>query len=151
VLVKLADEEIRRTMIIAQQRNLKPFSDIFAHEFSPVPLSLCDSNNIDLFNQQAKAKVIDFLIKMYPSFFSSSCPISTNRTALVIDGGSLLEVKSRPDTRTIRDYAIQLLENNIRYLFSIHVILFRLIILLNFNFFSRIVLISYLILWKARR
>lgn len=59
----MADEAIHRTIIITQQRNLKPLSQFFAHEFSPVPLSLCDTNNINLLNQQAKPKIIDFFPK----------------------------------------------------------------------------------------
>ena len=120
-LVKLADQEIRRIIIVAQQRNLRPLSQFFAYEYSPIPLSLCDIHNVDLFNQQTKAKAIDFLKKTFPSSFPSTCTISTHKSAIVIDGGSLLENKPHPSTRTIRDYAIQLLEHNIRDLFGTHV------------------------------
>jgi hypothetical protein len=120
-LVKMADENIYRTIIIAQQRNLKPLSQLFAHEFSPVPFSLCDIQNVNLLNQQTKCKIIDFLHKIYSSSFYSSCPISTHGSAIVIDGGSLLETKPQSNIQTIRDYAIQLLENNIQDLFKIHV------------------------------
>ncbi len=68
-LAKLADLHLRRTIIVAKQRNLRPLSQLFAFEFSPVPLSLCDSHNIDLFYQQTKTKAIEFLKKMFPWSF----------------------------------------------------------------------------------
>ena len=120
-MIKLADLEIRRTIIVAQQRNLKPLSQFFAYEFSPVPLSLCDTHNIDLFHQQSKATLIDFISNIFPSSFSSSFPVSNQRSALVIDGGNLLETKPNPEAKTIRDYAIQLLEKNISSSFKTHV------------------------------
>ncbi|CAF3390230.1 unnamed protein product, partial [Rotaria sp. Silwood2] len=119
-LAKIADHEIRRIVLIAQQRNLKPLSQFFSFEFSPVPLSLCDSQNIDLLNQQTKATVIDILNNHFSSSFSSSCSISTGQSAIVIDGRILFETKPNPEVKTIRDYAIQLLENDIRDLFYIH-------------------------------
>ncbi|CAF3953138.1 unnamed protein product, partial [Rotaria sp. Silwood1] len=117
-LTRLADQEIRRTIIIAQQRNLKPLSQFFAFEFSPVPLSLCDRDNVDSFNQQSKSTAIDFLKKIFPSSFSSSYPLSAVESALVIDGCSLFDTKPSPEAKTIRDYAIQLLDKNIRLLFE---------------------------------
>ncbi|CAF3938297.1 unnamed protein product [Rotaria sp. Silwood1] len=119
-LAKIADHEIRRIVLIAQQRNLKPLSQFFSFEFSPVPLSLCDNQNIDLLNQQTKATVIDILNNNFSSSFSSSCSISTSQSAIVIDGRILFETKPNPEVKTIRDYAIQLLENDIRDLFYIH-------------------------------
>ncbi|CAF4064432.1 unnamed protein product [Rotaria sp. Silwood2] len=119
-LVKLADEEIRRTVIIAEQRNIKPLSLLFAHEFAPTSFALCDTSNVNFLNQQTKSKVIDFLYNMYPSSLSSSCPISTNESAIVIDGGSLFETKPQLHVQTIREYAIQLLEVNLASLFKTH-------------------------------
>jgi hypothetical protein len=117
----LADVEIRRTIVVAQQRNLKPLSQFFAFEYSPVPLSLCNPKNIGLFNQQSKAIIIEFLNKSFPSSFSSLSPVSTRQSALVIDGGMLLETKPNPETKTIRDYAVQLLDKIICSLFKTHV------------------------------
>ncbi|CAF3634152.1 unnamed protein product [Rotaria sp. Silwood1] len=105
-LVKFADEEIRRTIIIVEQRQLRPMSDFFAHEYSLVALSLCDNSNVYLLSQQNKAKLIDFLYKICPSSFYSSCPVSTAASAVVIDGGSLLETKPESHFQTIREYAI---------------------------------------------
>ncbi|CAF3305789.1 unnamed protein product [Rotaria sp. Silwood2] len=119
-LVKVADQEMRRTIIIAQQRNLKPLSKFFGFEYSPIPLSLCNSHNTDLLNQQTKVTAMEFLKKNFSASFSSSYPIPTHQSALVIDGNSLFETKPKSEVKTIREYAIQLLNNNIRHLFEIH-------------------------------
>ncbi|CAF4125635.1 unnamed protein product, partial [Rotaria sordida] len=119
-LVKFADDEIRRIIIIGEQRQLTPMSDFFAHEYAPVALSLCDSSNVYLLNQQNKPKITDFLYKICPSSFYSSCPVSTAGSAIVIDGASLLETKPEFRFQTIREYAIQLLRNNINNLFKTH-------------------------------
>ena len=105
-LVNVADEEIRRTITIAKQRSLKPLSQFFSFEFAPVALSLCSTDNIDLFNQQSKSAVIKFLNKIYPSSFSSRCPVPTHESAIIIDGRTLFETKPHPNVKTIRDYAI---------------------------------------------
>ena len=76
-------------MIIAEQRNIKPLSQLFA----PMSFALCDANNISLLNQQAKTKAIDFLYKMYALSFYSSYSVFKNRCAIVIDGASLLKTK----------------------------------------------------------
>ncbi|CAF3933472.1 unnamed protein product [Rotaria sp. Silwood2] len=119
-LVKIADQEIRRTVMIAKQRNLKPLSDFFAFEFSPVPLSLCNMHNVDLFNQQTKKTAIDFLNKTFPLSFSDTCPVSTHQSAFVIDGETLFYTKPNPNVKTIREYAIQLFDIIILHLFRIH-------------------------------
>jgi len=119
-IIKEADEESRRVIIIAQQRQLA-LPPLFAHEFGPTSLALCDSRNIDLFNQQSKAIAISFIRQLYPSAFMSSLPNSAVKSAIVIDGGSLLEIKPLSTTRTIRDYAEQLLKHTIGNLFKEHV------------------------------
>ena len=90
---------------------MKPLSQFFAFEFSPISLFLCDRHNIDLLNQQTKATAVDFL-KIFPSSFSLSCPISTDHSAVVVDGSTLFQSKPNPEVKTIRDYVIQLLEND---------------------------------------
>ncbi|CAF2446127.1 unnamed protein product [Rotaria sp. Silwood2] len=117
-LVKKTDDEIRKTIIIAQQRNIKQLSQLFQREFLPVLFSLCNSTSINLLNQQTKVKVVDFLNKLVPSSFYSSCPTSTIESAVVIDDTSLLETKPQPDVQTIRQYANQLLGNDIKNLFK---------------------------------
>jgi hypothetical protein len=119
-IIKEADEEIRRVIVIAQQRHL-PLGSFFAHEFCPTSLALCDSRNINLLNQQSKAIAIGFIREIYPSAFHSTYPISIDDSALVIDGGSLLETKPSSSCRTIRDYAEQLLKCTIGSLFKAHV------------------------------
>ncbi|CAF3347405.1 unnamed protein product [Rotaria sp. Silwood2] len=119
-LVKLAEDEIYRLIIIAEQRNIKPLSTLFAHEFAPVSLSLCDSNNINLFNQQNNLKILDFLYRICPSSIYLHCPISTVGSAVVINGAELFETKPELNSKTIRDYASQLLKNNIQNLFKIY-------------------------------
>jgi hypothetical protein len=51
-IIKEADEEIRRVIIVAQQRQLSLCS-FFAHEFTPTSLAICDSRSINLLNQQS--------------------------------------------------------------------------------------------------
>ncbi|CAF1624401.1 unnamed protein product, partial [Adineta ricciae] len=89
-LVKMADDQIYQTIIIAQQRNLKPLADLFAHcdthNINLKPLAdlfaHCDTHNINLLNQQAKSNIIDVLSKIYPSSFYSSCPVTTQESAI---------------------------------------------------------------------
>ena len=119
-IIKEADEEIRRVIIIAQQRQL-PLCSFFAHEFCPTSLALCDSRSINLLNQQSKAMAVGFIREVYPSAFHSAYPVSVDNSALVIDGGSLLETKPSSACRTIRDYAEQLLKYTIGSLFKSHV------------------------------
>lgn len=119
-LIKEADEEIRRIIIIAQQRKL-PLTPFLAHEFAPTSFTLCDSRHADLFNQQSKSTAIHFLRELFPSAFYSSYPVSIVKSALIIDGGSLLEIKPLATCRTIRDYAHQLLKYTIGNLFKEHV------------------------------
>ena len=119
-IIREADEAIRRTIIIAQERQLH-LAPFFAHEFGPTSLALCDSRNADLLSQQSKAVAIGFLRELYPSDFHSSYPICTSNSAIVIDGGSLLETKPSPACRTIRDYAAQLLKYLAGSLFKEHV------------------------------
>ena len=119
-IAKEADEEIRRIMIIAQQRKL-PLTSLMAHEFAPTSFALCDSRNADLFNQQSKSTAVHFLRELFASAFSSSYLVPIVKSALIIDGGSLLEVKPLATCRTIRDYAEQLLKHTIGNLFKEHV------------------------------
>jgi hypothetical protein len=119
-IVKEADDEIRRVILIARQRQLA-LSPLMAHEFSPSSLALCDSHNVNLINQQPKAVVIGLIRELYPSAFHSSYPVSTVNSALVIDGGSLLETKPLSTSRTIGDYAEQLLTGIIGNMFKTHV------------------------------
>ena len=101
-IIKEADDEIRRVIVIARQRQLA-LSPLLAHEFTPSSLALCDSHNINLINQQSKAAVISLIKELYPSAFHSSYPVSTANSALVIDGGGLLETKPLSTSRTIRE------------------------------------------------
>ncbi|CAF5201452.1 unnamed protein product, partial [Rotaria magnacalcarata] len=110
------NHEIRRTILIAQQRCLKPLSQFLSYEFCHVPLSLCSTDNVDFFNQQSKATAMEPLYKIFQASFSSSCPISTHQCAIVIDGRALFETKPNPEIQTIREYAAQLLKENIRNL-----------------------------------
>ena len=119
-VIKEADDEIRRVIVIARQRQLA-LSPLMAHEFTQTSLALCDSHNMKLINQQSKAAVIGLIRELYPSAFHSSYPVSTANSALVVDGGSLLETKPFPTSRTIRDYAEQLLTCIIGSLFKTHV------------------------------
>lgn len=119
-IIKEADEEIRRIIIIAQQRKLL-LTPLMVHEFAPTSLALCDSRNADLFNQQSKSTAIHFLRELFPSAFYSSYPVPIVKSALIIDGGSLLEIKPLATCRTIRDYADQLLKYTIGNLFKEHV------------------------------
>jgi hypothetical protein len=119
-IINEADEKIRRTIIIAQERQL-PLAPFFAHEFCPTSLALCDSRNAELLNQQSKAVAISFIRELYPHAFHSSYPVCISNSAIVIDGGSLLEKKPLPTCRTIRDYAEQLLKYLIENLFKEHV------------------------------
>lgn len=119
-IIKEADEEIRRIIIIAQQRKLS-LTSLMAHEFAPTSLALCDSRNADIFNQQSKSIAIHFLRELFTSAFYSSYPVPIVKSALIIDGGSLLEVKPLATYRTIGDYARQLLTYNIGNLFKEHV------------------------------
>lgn len=119
-IIKEGDEELRRVIVIAQQRQL-PLSEFLSHEFAPSSFALCDSKSIDLLNQQSKAAVVNLIRDMYPSAFQLTCPTSINKSAIVVDGGSLLEMKPLPTSRTIRDYAQQLLKFIIGSLFKEHV------------------------------
>ncbi|CAF4699952.1 unnamed protein product [Rotaria socialis] len=82
-LAKMADGEISRIMIIAEQRNIKTLSQLFAS----VPFSLCDT---------------------------------VNRNAIVISGSCPSETKSQSNIQTVQEYAIQLLDKNIRNLLTRH-------------------------------
>lgn len=126
-IIKTADEEIRRIIVICQQRNFSLVS-FMAHEFSATSIALCDSRNGDLFNQQTKATAVNFLRDLYPSAFHSSYPQSVSNSAIIIDGGSLLETKPLPYCRTVWDYSEQLLKYTIGNLFKEHVSCFAIII-----------------------
>ena len=119
-IMKDADEEIRRVVIIAQQRGL-PLTHFLAHDFAPTSFALCDSRNGDLLYQTSKAVVLQFLRDLYPSTFQSSYSCSRSNSAIVIDGGSLLEMRPNSTCRTIRDYARQLLRSSVGLLFQQHV------------------------------
>ena len=119
-VIKEADDEIRRVIVIARQRQLA-LSPLMAHEFTPSSLALCDGHNMKLINQQSKSAVVGLIRELYPSAFHSSYPVSTVNSALIIDGGSLLEMKPLSTTKTIRDYAEQLLTLVIGNLFKTHV------------------------------
>ncbi|CAF2112167.1 unnamed protein product [Rotaria magnacalcarata] len=82
-LAKVADDEISRIMIIAEQRNIKTLSQLFAS----VPFSLCDT---------------------------------VNRNAIVISGSCPSETKSQSNIQTVQEYAVQLLDKNIRNLLTRH-------------------------------
>ncbi|CAF1640755.1 unnamed protein product, partial [Didymodactylos carnosus] len=116
-ILKAVDDEIRRILILPQERNIHPRS-LFAHEFTPAPLSLCDNHNCELMNQQKKSGAIEFLKEQFPSAFLSSCPKITGSCALVIDGGSLLETRPASRNTTVRNYALQLLNTVIKYNFQ---------------------------------
>ncbi|CAF0895346.1 unnamed protein product [Didymodactylos carnosus] len=90
--LKQVDDYIGRTIILAEDRQLS-LTSLFAHEFTTAQLSLCDKDSFDLLNQQKKSSAIDYLKEQSPSSFSMTCPIKTDRCALGIDGGSLLEIK----------------------------------------------------------
>ncbi|CAF1484646.1 unnamed protein product, partial [Didymodactylos carnosus] len=115
--LKKVDEDIRRMIIIAKDRHLH-LPTLFAHEFTAAPLSLCDNQNFELMNQQKKSAAIEYLKEQFPSSFSISCPITTYKCALVIDGGSLLESKPTLRNCTVRDYAVQLLKTIINRYFQ---------------------------------
>lgn len=114
------DAEIRRTILIAQERRLS-LAPLFAHEFGPTSLALCDSRNANLMNQQSKSLAVGFIREMYADKFHSSYPTSISNSAIVVDGGSLLETKPFATCRIFRDYAEQLLKINIGSLFKEHV------------------------------
>ncbi len=103
------DNLIRNVLIIGEQRNL-PLSCIFSHEFTSAPLSLCDSHNSMLMNQQKKSSAIEFIKCEFPAWFSLSSPSSLGTQSLVIDGGSILEIKPAGRAITVRQYAHQLLK-----------------------------------------
>jgi hypothetical protein len=87
---------------------------LFGYEFSPVPLSLCDSKDFHLLNQQQKSDVIKLFEEECPQAFSRTNPtLNSRKWALIIDAGSLLETKPTKTNGTIFDYAKQLLLNNI--------------------------------------
>lgn len=91
---------------------------LFAHEFTPAPLSLCDGQDFDLLNQQQKSEIVKFFEKEFPSCFSTSHPRCDNeRWALIIDGGPLLEIKPSKINGNVFDYAKQLLITQIIPLF----------------------------------
>jgi len=96
-------------MIVCEQRNL-PLSIMFSHEFTIAPLSLCDPHNCNTMNQQKKHSIIDFIRKEHPQSFSSSPPSVVGSQALIVDGGSILEIKPAGKGLTIRQYADQLLK-----------------------------------------
>ncbi|CAF1154261.1 unnamed protein product, partial [Didymodactylos carnosus] len=115
--LKQVDDYIGRIIILAEDRQLS-LTSLFAHEFTKAPLSLCDKDSFDLLNQQKKSSAIDYLKEQFPSSFSMTCPIKTDRCALVIDGGSLLEIKPTVPSSTVRAYAIHLLQTTINRLFE---------------------------------
>ncbi|CAF3952846.1 unnamed protein product [Rotaria sp. Silwood1] len=110
------DRLIRNTLIIAEQRNLS-LSSIFSYEFAPAPLSLCDLHNYEIMNQQQKSSVIDYIKSQFPKSFSSLCPSIVGKQALIIDGGSILQIKPVGKKITLRQYANQLLKMIIIYNF----------------------------------
>ncbi|CAF1641861.1 unnamed protein product [Rotaria magnacalcarata] len=63
---------------------------------------------------------MESLYKIFQASFSSSCPISTHQCAIVIDGRALFETKPNQEIQTIREYAPQLLKENIRNLLITH-------------------------------
>lgn len=84
--------------------------NLFRHEFSPVPFSLCDHQDLNLFNQQKKSELMNIFEKEFPQCFLAQDPKAPNeRWALVIDGGPLLETRPTKANGTILDYATQLL------------------------------------------
>ena len=103
------DKLMRNTLIICEQRNI-PLQSVFSHEFTIAPLSLCDQHNCNTMNQQKKHAIIEFIKKEHPKSFSSSPPSLVGLQALIIDGGSILEIKPAGKSLTIRQYSDQLLK-----------------------------------------
>ncbi|CAF4561463.1 unnamed protein product [Didymodactylos carnosus] len=110
-ILKTTDEDIRRFLVLSEYRNLD-LTYVFSHEFTSAPLTLCDHSNFDFMNQQKKSTVLDFLREEFPIAFSTvDIPIATEYSALVIDGGSMLEIKPVTRHGTVHNYAIQLLKS----------------------------------------
>ncbi|CAF1065604.1 unnamed protein product [Adineta ricciae] len=87
---------------------------LFSHEFSPAPLSLCDSQNCNLLNQQRKSEALTLFEENFSQCFSTNDPTTLGgKWALIIDGGPMLETKPLKLNGTVMDYARQLLTNNV--------------------------------------
>ncbi|CAF1137322.1 unnamed protein product [Didymodactylos carnosus] len=112
--VKAADEQIRKIIVLSEFRELR-LDSLFSFEFSPAPFSLCDSQNINFFNQQKKSSIVDYFKEQFPTAFSTTESTITNNSnyASIIDGGSLLEIKPLTANCTVYDYAKQLFEKTI--------------------------------------
>ncbi|CAF1309847.1 unnamed protein product, partial [Didymodactylos carnosus] len=85
--------------------------ELFSYEYTDTPLSLCDKDNFELINQQNKASAMDFMKEKFSTCFTGSYQTNYDQCALVIDGGSLLEIMPSSKTSTVHDYAVQLLQN----------------------------------------
>ncbi|CAF1476669.1 unnamed protein product, partial [Didymodactylos carnosus] len=109
-ITKTVDEYITRIIILAECRNLD-ITELFSYEFTDAPLSLCDKDNWNFMNQQTKADALNFLRDKFPTAFSRVCPITFDQCALIVDGGSLLEIRPSSKHSTVYDYAAQLLQN----------------------------------------
>jgi hypothetical protein len=101
------DRQMRNLILIAEQRRIPP-TLIFSHEFTQALLSLCNISNCHLMNQQKKSMIIDFFKRQHSMCFFNVCPNMNGIQALIIDGGSLLEIKPAGRSMTVRQYADQL-------------------------------------------
>ncbi|CAF3137029.1 unnamed protein product [Rotaria socialis] len=115
--IKEIDETIIKALMLSRYRPKMNLVEFFGHEFSSRPLSLCDRNNQDFLYQQSKSKVINFLKEKVPDSFGTINPFTisstnTHESALLIDGGALLQTRPMHG-HTALDYAIYLLEKNI--------------------------------------
>ncbi|CAF1392749.1 unnamed protein product, partial [Didymodactylos carnosus] len=118
--MKNTDAEIRRCISLSQERELN-LPLLFSFEFSKYPLALCDSNNPELLNQQQKSIALKFLEQTFPDSCSHQHLLlpaqlstsSSNKSAIIVDWGVLLQTRPANHHKTVYHYALDLLETKV--------------------------------------
>ena len=87
---------------------------LFSHEFTLVPLTLCDYQDTNLLNQQQKSEIFKLFENECSTEFSTSDTATSNsKWILTIDNGPLPENRPSRSNGSIFDYAKQLLQRNV--------------------------------------
>ncbi|CAF1281095.1 unnamed protein product, partial [Didymodactylos carnosus] len=110
---------IRKIFIIGCARSID-LNNIFQHEFTNAPVSLCNRKFPNLLYQSSKSVVQKFLQDTFPSAcFNPFWTTNPEESALVIDGGALLQqIPPREGKKPVHYYASQLMEQLIKEHFN---------------------------------
>ncbi|CAF4496881.1 unnamed protein product, partial [Didymodactylos carnosus] len=113
---------IRRLFLIYDSRSIK-LNDIFTHEFTEQPVSLCNRKKQKLLYQSTKAVLQKYLQEKFGMAFleSPNWALHPYESALIIDGGLLLQqLPPQVPKKTVADYGAVLLEWFIKDQFKKH-------------------------------